>query len=954
MIDLKKSSKVIFYFLILLIVFGIGWITLGEQPNGTRSENNKDRTNFAFEIEPKTSDTPGLWNGSSSTDWFTTSNWDDNSIPNSTVNVIIPSGCNFYPNVTASSDCHDLTIQSGGSLSVSTGSIDINDDLLIYGSLIMNNENGAIDVGDDVYWYDGSSASITDGSIYCGGDWRFFDGCSVILGNDCIVRLDGTSTQYIYNYESTSCFGDLSLQNNGLCYFDSSSTYNLAIGRNLIISLGAMFDFEGTSGTDCQMEIGHDFWIYGSLIMDDADDQIDVERCVYWEAGSSATITAGSIYCGGNWQWYAGASIVLGDDSMVYLDGSSTQYVNNFENTAASSFGDLTIQTNGLCYYGDSSNTYLTIGGDLIIESGATFDFEGASGTDCQMEIGHDFWIYGSLIMDDADDQIDVERCVYWEAGSSATITAGSIYCGGNWQWYAGASIVLGDDSMVYLDGSSTQYVNNFENTAASSFGDLTIQTNGLCYYGDSSNTYLTIGGDLIIESGATFDFEGTSGTDCSMQVGGDLNVYGTLIMDNADDQIEVNGSISWESSSTASITEGKINCGGNWNFSDSTFLGSHINAVINISGDFIIDEGNFSTRGFAITVNGSVVINQEGNLTIAPNTNFFCNSVYISGILKLLANGTKNSILNLSCAINPQFKVTSTGYLYLLGFDEEHRAIICGDSDSRINWSINGSFKGLYYMITYPTQWGVRFTNSAIILLMDNGIFDNPPSNGVLLNLTDVLNVPDIIWNCVFNNSGITPEGSPPYNVYATSLTKTIIFMNATGDLAKNSTAAEDFDSDVINKIIWGNSPLNHVGALPPDFSYLFGSTGNNIEWKFMDDTVLNPKYTIYRNSFPILGFNETSWSPGAPIIIDIDGLAIGHYNFTIIIEDGLGGYVQDEVLVEVEDAESDEKEDKNEGDEISDSSLYWVLLGLSIILGSILIGTLYFYLKKKDPRHK
>ena len=822
MIDLKKSSKVIFYFLILLIVFGIGWITLGEQPNGTRSENNKDRTNFAFEIEPKTSDTPGLWNGSSSTDWFTTSNWDDNSIPNSTVNVIIPSGCNFYPNVTASSDCHDLTIQSGGSLSVSTGSIDINDDLLIYGSLIMNNENGAIDVGDDVYWYDGSSASITDGSIYCGGDWRFFDGCSVILGNDCIVRLDGTSTQYIYNYESTSCFGDLSLQNNGLCYFDSSSTYNLAIGRNLIISLGAMFDFEGTSGTDCQMEIGHDFWIYGSLIMDDADDQIDVERCVYWEAGSSATITAGSIYCGGNWQWYAGASIVLGDDSMVYLDGSSTQYVNNFENTAASSFGDLTIQTNGLCYYGDSSNTYLTIGGDLIIESGATFDFEG------------------------------------------------------------------------------------------------------------------------------------TSGTDCSMQVGGDLNVYGTLIMDNADDQIEVNGSISWESSSTASITEGKINCGGNWNFSDSTFLGSHINAVINISGDFIIDEGNFSTRGFAITVNGSVVINQEGNLTIAPNTNFFCNSVYISGILKLLANGTKNSILNLSCAINPQFKVTSTGYLYLLGFDEEHRAIICGDSDSRINWSINGSFKGLYYMITYPTQWGVRFTNSAIILLMDNGIFDNPPSNGVLLNLTDVLNVPDIIWNCVFNNSGITPEGSPPYNVYATSLTKTIIFMNATGDLAKNSTAAEDFDSDVINKIIWGNSPLNHVGALPPDFSYLFGSTGNNIEWKFMDDTVLNPKYTIYRNSFPILGFNETSWSPGAPIIIDIDGLAIGHYNFTIIIEDGLGGYVQDEVLVEVEDAESDEKEDKNEGDEISDSSLYWVLLGLSIILGSILIGTLYFYLKKKDPRHK
>lgn len=95
-------------------------------------------------------------------------------------------------------------------------------------------------------------------------------------------------------------------------------------------------------------------------------------------------------------------------------------------------------------------------------------------------------------------------------------------------------------------------------------------------------------------------------------------------------------------------------------------------------------------------------------------------------------------------------------------------------------------------------------------------------------------------------------------------------------------------------------------VISSPPDISFIFGSTGNKISWMINDTSVDNPTYLIYRNSFLII--NDT-WTPGEEVVISLDGLSVGSYNYTIVVFDGFGNSISDEVLVNVsEDTGTDE----------------------------------------------
>jgi hypothetical protein len=80
-----------------------------------------------------------------------------------------------------------------------------------------------------------------------------------------------------------------------------------------------------------------------------------------------------------------------------------------------------------------------------------------------------------------------------------------------------------------------------------------------------------------------------------------------------------------------------------------------------------------------------------------------------------------------------------------------------------------------------------------------------------------------------------------------------------------------------------------------PIDIEYSLGSTGNTIVWNVSDT---NPDtFTIFRNEVLI---RAGSWT-GAPIIESIDGLAIGVYNFTLLVNDTSGNWISDEVNVSV-----------------------------------------------------
>ncbi len=85
------------------------------------------------------------WTGAVSINWFVTGNWSANALPASTTNVVIPTGVTNYPTVgTGTATTANITIQSGASLTVSAGT------LQIYGAITNNGTftatNGTIEM----------------------------------------------------------------------------------------------------------------------------------------------------------------------------------------------------------------------------------------------------------------------------------------------------------------------------------------------------------------------------------------------------------------------------------------------------------------------------------------------------------------------------------------------------------------------------------------------------------------------------------------------------------------------------------------------------------------------------------------------------------------------------------------------------------------------------------------
>ena len=132
----------------------------------------------------------------------------------------------------------------------------------------------------------------------------------------------------------------------------------------------------------------------------------------------------------------------------------------------------------------------------------------------------------------------------------------------------------------------------------------------------------------------------------------------------------------------------------------------------------------------------------------------------------------------------------------------------------------------------------------------------------------------------------------------------------------------------DTINPYITG----------PPDVTYEEGETGNIISWTATD---LDPGvYTISLNSSE---FDVGTWVSGTPIDIDLDSLAIGIYNFTIVVEDQSENVAIDMVIVEVTG-------------EIGISSDIIIIIIAGIAFGSILFLGLFIRYKmtKKNKKKK
>jgi hypothetical protein len=97
---------------------------------------------------------------------------------------------------------------------------------------------------------------------------------------------------------------------------------------------------------------------------------------------------------------------------------------------------------------------------------------------------------------------------------------------------------------------------------------------------------------------------------------------------------------------------------------------------------------------------------------------------------------------------------------------------------------------------------------------------------------------------------------------------------------------------------IVMVNPNIAPIITCPADITYTSGQIGSTITWTITDTSTGMRSYTIYCNGTLI---SSGSWTSGVAVAKNVDGIAVGSNNFTIVASDGLGGVVTDGVVVTV-----------------------------------------------------
>jgi len=159
-----------------------------------------------------------------------------------------------------------------------------------------------------------------------------------------------------------------------------------------------------------------------------------------------------------------------------------------------------------------------------------------------------------------------------------------------------------------------------------------------------------------------------------------------------------------------------------------------------------------------------------------------------------------------------------------------------------------------------------------------------------VKIEINDIVEINDINLIDIFALTYVIPvpaiEGINTIVVSATNNDKDFVGDQETSTESEWVEIYADFDPPIIDH--------------PDDLQYLLGSTGNTITWITTDE---NPDtYTV---SLDCAFYERGEWESGMPIIINIDSLSIGTYEFTIRVYDTLENFIDDAVLVNVYEAD-------------------------------------------------
>ncbi len=441
--------------------------------------------------------TPGLWTGNVSTSWFTAGNWDDNTVPTSSVDVEIPSGRPRYPNLSSGTAyCRNIDIESGasmtisggylyvngttgdasgyngmdilGTFTISSGTLDVARSIELWGG-IANFNGGFVDTDEYLYNRDGytNNMYIRGGTVQCQNIPNY-------QGN--IYHSGGTIDDYGYYREQDTGGGNYYGSGSATINFRGSSYIRLRRSGSYFNDVNVYGTYYLISDTSYDWYINGDLYVSGTLDLND-----NMSRYVHcqgnWNSSSGTVYPPNHIYFEGSTNAYINTG---GQEHFVYLDISKS----------SSSYG-MILNGNVRCEHLILNEGYYNINGYTHTSDGVMYAYSGSqlrmsSGT---MNVNGSASGYSSASF-------------YVASGATENVSGGTIFIrgygsgndcmdiDGNFTPTGGTVEIQGSLDPVYIDGSGTL-----------SFYNLTIDRTGEEDDVQLQRT-LDINNDLLIDSG--------------------------------------------------------------------------------------------------------------------------------------------------------------------------------------------------------------------------------------------------------------------------------------------------------------------------------------------------------------------------------------------------------------------------------------------------------------------
>jgi len=356
------------------------------------------------------SGTAGVWDGSSSNDWFNCFNWADGRVPVSTTNVVIPTGLSTYPTIGAGSAvCNNITVQNAASLTInnSGSSLTVSGNFSLSGSLshsagtvtlngsATNNLNGTTDYTFYNLTLNNSNGAIMNRSVTITGVLNLNSGALSINNNTLVLNgtvtgsgtLTGSSTA-TFDIGGNGALGTLyftgGAQIVGNMVLNRGTSGTVTLGTPLTINTNLTFSNGNIiSTTTNYLGFGNGATYSG------VSDNSYVSGAVKKTGNTAFTFPVGK---GGHYEWAAISAPSVNTDSYI------AEYFNADPSVAYGSNRVTTLPfLDQACYWivdkvSGSSSVTLTL-------SWNTFNGGSNITTPSQLRVAH--WSYGSLIWND-------------------------------------------------------------------------------------------------------------------------------------------------------------------------------------------------------------------------------------------------------------------------------------------------------------------------------------------------------------------------------------------------------------------------------------------------------------------------------------------------------------------------------------------------------------------------